>query len=80
MSQRTSSDQIINLAKLEIEDYESVRERIVVRAVNKKRSMSLLKDTPHLDMLDLTLFCYIDLGITDDGWTQAVRVRKRHLE
>ena len=24
--------------------------------------------------------CYIDLGITDDGWTQAVRVRKRHLE
>ena len=73
-------NQIVNLAHLEIEDYDSVRSHIVLRAVNRERCLALLKDTPHMDMLDLTLMCYIDLGISSEGWTQAIRIRQRHLE
>ena len=76
----TKERQIVNLAKVEIEDYESVRRYIVLRAVNRKRNRSLLESTPHMDMLDLALICYIDLGISEEGWTQAVRIRNRHLE
>ncbi len=80
MSETRNTDERINLATLEIENYESVKSRIVIRAANRERSRSLFKDTPHMDMLDLALICYIDLGISSQGWTQAVRIRERHLD
>ena len=75
-----SKEPIVNLAQLDIEDYECVKQNIVLRLVNTGRCRNMLKESPHMDIMDLSLLCYIDLGFSSEGWTQAVRIRNHHLD
>ena len=67
------------IREIRFEDYESVRKRFVLRAVNRRVRHTMLRSCPYQEKEDLALVCYIDLGVSE-GREQAVRVLLSHLD
>ncbi len=50
-----------------ITDYETTKEKIMPRVVNKENNEERLKGMPHTDMGDLAVTYHVDLGDSDNG-------------
>ena len=55
---------------------EQIRERLIVRLLNRKCNEELLKDMPHLPFLDLAITFHV-LVEKEEGGTKTVRVTKK---
>lgn len=58
--------------------YESVKERLVFKLVNKDKNRDYLEQVPHIAFLDLAVVFYILLEITEEG-TASMTVTSSHI-
>lgn len=65
--------------KDELRSYESVKEKIVYRLINKEKNKTMLTDTPFEPYLDMAAVFYVLLEVNAYG-TAAMMVRKEHLK
>lgn len=72
-------NKVSEIREIRFEDYESVKKRLVVRAVSRKNRILRFRDSPFTECLDFAMICCIDLGFSE-GWKRTVRVLKTHLD
>jgi len=66
-----------NVAEM-FKDFESVKDKIVMVAVNTERNQNLLTQIPHQDREDLSLIYKIMVGSNDEG-TATITIRNEHM-
>lgn len=64
---------------MEFNEYESIKDNIVIRLVQKKRNQELLKEIPYIPMLDLAVVFYMILEVTEFGMA-TMRVSNDTIE
>lgn len=64
---------------MEFMEYESIKDNIVIRLVQKKRNQELLKEIPYVPMLDLAVVFYMILEVTEFGMA-TMRVSNDTIE
>lgn len=62
-----------------VERYEAIQDKIVYKIIHTEENKELLREIPHIDMLDLSVVFYILLEVKKDG-TATMLIRKEHLE
>lgn len=62
-----------------VTDYETVKNRLVYKLINKKKNETLLKGIPYVPYLDLAMVFYILLELNEHG-TATVLVREEHMK
>lgn len=62
-----------------VECYEKVRDKIVFKIIHTKENEELLKEVPHIDILDLSVVFYVLLEVKKDG-TATMLIYNKHLE
>lgn len=59
--------------------YDSIKSKIVFKIINTKKNKELLKDTPHIHFLDLSIVFYALLDANENG-TATMLVRHENME
>lgn len=62
-----------------VECYEAVQDKIVFKIIHTEENRNLLKEIPHIDILDLSVVFYVLLEVKKDG-TATMMIRNEHLE
>lgn len=64
-----------------ISDYEMVKDRIVIRLVNRKDNLELLEEIPYLPYLDLAIIFHVLVELDEQGERMATMlIRNEHLK
>lgn len=64
-----------------VTDYELVKDRIVIRLINREANRTLLEEVPHLLYLDLAIIFHVLVELDEQGERMATMlIRKEHLE
>ena len=59
----------------DITDFETIKDRIIIKLVNKSKNDQLLSEAPHTHVLDLAATYAVDLGSSDGGDSALVQVK-----
>lgn len=62
-----------------VERYEAVQDKIVFKIIHTEENKNLLKEIPHIDVLDLSVVFYVLLEAKRNG-TATMMIRNEHLE
>lgn len=62
-----------------VESYEAVRDKIVFKLIHTEKNQELLKDIPHIEVMDLSIVFYVLLEIRQES-TASMLIRNEHLE
>lgn len=64
-----------------VNDYEMVKDKIVIRLVNKSENEKLLEDIPYLPFMDLAVIFHVLVELDEQGERMATMlIRNEHLE
>lgn len=68
----------INISIKEFEEFDGLKNKIMLKLINYERNKENLKDMPHKRIMDLAIVCYVFWE--DNGQRMTTTVRKSHLE
>lgn len=60
-------------------DWEQVKDKVIYALISKERNEELLKDTPHADLMDLTLIFKVFVS-SDGDLTTTITVKDGHMD
>ena len=64
-----------------VNNYDTVKDRIVIRLVNRAANQELLEEIPHLPFLDMAIIFHILVELDEEGERMATMlIRNEHLE
>lgn len=62
-----------------LSDYEKAKDYINFKLIRRETNQQLLEDMPNLDMLDLAVIFYLDLGTSENG-EMTVQIHNSHMK
>ena len=59
--------------------YENVKKKVAFKLVNTEKNQQMLKEVPHIPLLDLSIVFYIIVDVDEKG-SATIQIRNEHIE